>query len=332
MGLGVLVAVLAGCSGAETTAPPATSRSVQPPETPPSAAVAGRLADEDEKAPLGAGMAPVMIWRRDSKLVDAAAPMLPDDAGVARATDAGSKMSAEDARVADAATMEEPTEPAPPALPAPVHRYDFAGDDERVLDRVGSAHGTARHGAMQQDGAIRLDGADDFVELPSGPLSDLSDLTILVWLSWEGGECWQRVFDFGQAFPRSDGAVTVASSLFLTPRACPSNFPAVGHVSSAGNEHIVSDAQLVSTSKLQLGVTFDSTARVLRLIVNGQTIAEQRTALQLQTLRAADSWIGRSHFANDPGLRGRIDELRIYASALDQDTLSKLYEGGPDAP
>jgi uncharacterized protein len=51
------------------------------------------------------------------------------------------------------------------------------------------------------------------------------------------------------------------------------------------------------------------------------------------TLRPADlgampaSYIGRSHFAGDPYLDGRIDDLRIYNRALSPEEILSLYSG-----
>ena len=103
-----------------------------------------------------------------------------------------------------------------------IHRYSFDGEGTQVVDSVGSADGSLQNGAVL-DGAghVTLDGKDDYVNLPNGLLSGLTDATLVAWLAWSGGPEWQRVFDFGSTDAGEDMVGNATSSLFLTPKANP---------------------------------------------------------------------------------------------------------------
>ena len=96
---------------------------------------------------------------------------------------------------------------------AMVLRYDFAGEGTVVFDLVGMADGAVRGGAtLDGRGGVQLDGYDDFVDLPNGTISGLTETTIMVWLRWDGGTCWQRVFDFGSS-TNAEGEVLIDKML-----------------------------------------------------------------------------------------------------------------------
>lgn len=215
----------------------------------------------------------------------------------------------------------------------PIHRYDFSGFGSYVFDGAGAAHGRALGGALLfGTGALRFDGLDDYVELPPGLLSPLSSVTILAWLQWDGGACFQRVFDFGSriVLPIPPFTETVTSSFYLTVDRCPSNTPAVAYVEQQRREHTFAMAPLAAPAMVQLGVTFDGPTQMMRLIVNGVVVAEQKSAMRLAALRDELAWLGRSLFVADPWFAGELTELRIYDRALDERTLVQVFTAGPD--
>ncbi len=44
--------------------------------------------------------------------------------------------------------------------------------------------------------ALALDGSGQYVQLPTN-VADHEETTISTWVYWQGGNSWQRVFDFG---------------------------------------------------------------------------------------------------------------------------------------
>jgi hypothetical protein len=200
------------------------------------------------------------------------------------------------------------------------------------VDSVGDAHGTLHGGATLAMGMVGLDGTEDYVELPQGILSNLTDVTLLAWIRWDGGDCWQRVFDFGEVVA-TDSQPHTNSTLYLTVRRCPGDLASAGFKDGQGqNEYLDSLAVLPTTRFVQVGVVFDSLNARLSLVLDGAVIAEQSTRLNLKTLRDVHSWLGRSQYNADPYLAGHIDEFRIYAQALNAETLAQTFTAGADQP
>jgi len=100
------------------------------------------------------------------------------------------------------------------ADPNVVGQWKFDGPSgTTVIDSSSNNnHGTIYGGAsLDGSGQLTLDGIDDYVDLPIGPVvASLTNCTFAVWVDFsnEGG-AWQRVFDFG-----NDTTV----NMFLTPR------------------------------------------------------------------------------------------------------------------
>jgi len=223
---------------------------------------------------------------------------------------------------------------APPAL-APshlIHRYSFDGDGTRAVDSVGSADGRLQGGAVL-DGAghATLDGTDDYIDLPNGLLSGSSDATLIAWLAWNGGPCWQRVFDFGSTDAGEDQVGNATSSLFATPKRCPGTGPATSFT-TVSNEFgsVDSDIAFPVLSVSALAVVVDSNAHELRLYAAGESLGKGKTQ-PLALLSDENDWLGRSQWVQDTYLRGTYDEFRIYDAALSDADLAALEAAGPDA-
>lgn len=224
------------------------------------------------------------------------------------------------------------TPPAPMASHL-IHRYSFGGDGTRASDSVGSADGSLKGGAVL-DGAghATLDGTDDYIELPNGLLSGLSDATLVAWLAWNGGPCWQRVFDFGSTDAGEGQVGNATSSLFATPKRCPGTGPATSFT-TISNEFgsVDSDIPFPVLSVAPLAVVVDASRQELRLYAAGQSLGKGK-ALPLSLLSDENDWLGRSQWVQDTYLRGTYDEFRIYDVALADADLAALEAAGPDAP
>lgn len=216
------------------------------------------------------------------------------------------------------------------------HRYSFAGTGSAVLDRVGSAHGSVINGQLSGSGAVVLTGAlapENYVNLPNGIVSALGSATFEAWLSWDGGEPWQRVFDFGSSAGAEDAREGGAAYLFLTPRSA-ADTVRLSFISS----ETVGEVQVNSTAPLESGVVshvagvVDAQAATLALFINGASVGSIALPSSLAALAVDDNnWLGRSEFPTDPGFSGSLHELRIYSAALSPAQLALSFELGPDA-
>jgi hypothetical protein len=229
---------------------------------------------------------------------------------------------------------------APPAM-TPVHllhRYSFDGDGTRVVDSIGSAHGSVKGGAaLDGAGHVTLDGMDDFVNLPNGLISGLTDVTLVAWLAWNGGHCWQRVFDFGSSDAGEDNVGNATSSLFGTPLRCGkaadggmATGPAAVFETTEILGSVDSDFAFPVLDASLFAVVVDSKKQELRLYAAGHALGTGKGA-SLSLLSDDNAWLGRSQWVQDEHLRGTYDEFRIYDVALDDAELAAMEAAGPDA-
>ncbi len=272
----------------------------------------------------------------DAAALDAAEPMLDaaadsggsDAGGDAAIADAAPDGAARDGAVADAgdAGSDAGTDS------SLFLRYDFAGTGTLVRDQIGSAHAQAIGGAqLDGSGGLTLDGSNDYVDLPNGLLSNRVSVTMVAWLTWTGTGCWQRVFDFGSSDAGEGNAGDATSALSLTTASCAEN------VLTAFNEYegdlrSVLGAAVARNTAIQLALVFDGATSNVSLYANGARVGRAASLIPLSQLRDVNNWLGRSQWIQDPYLRARFDEFRLYARALSDSELAALYTRGPDAP
>jgi hypothetical protein len=220
------------------------------------------------------------------------------------------------------------------------HRYDFEGTGTTVTDRVGVAHGTIARGAtlskLAGKGVVLLGGGTGgaYVDLPNHLLSALKNATVEAWVTWGGGDGWQRIFDFGDSTATSpeNNPDKGKSYLFLTPYA--STGVALAGYSLAGNSadaevRVSSDAPLAQSLR-HVAVVADDDGDKLVLYVNGVLASEQAWTASLSAINDVNVWLGRSQFNGDPELSAVFHEFRIYSAALNAEQIAASFNGGPD--
>lgn len=168
-------------------------------------------------------------------------------------------------------------------------------------------------------GALLLDGIDDYVELPIGPLiSQLTNCTIMTWVNWSGAGEWWRIFDFGT----SD-----AVNMFLTPKtgsgdSNPTDVRCLRFAITLGggsNEEQVTAPCELPTGWHHVAVAIDDD-HITTLYLDGTPVAENT----VMTLTPSDlgvtsnNWLGRSQYEGDSLYAGSLDDFRIYDQALSE--------------
>ncbi len=228
----------------------------------------------------------------------------------------------------------EPIEDAPVAATSMLLlRYDFEGEGDTVTDLVGEADGRILGGAtLDGSGSLQLDGDNDYVDMPNGILSDLESLTITAWLSWGGGACWQRVFDFGSTDEGEDFAGNATTSLFLTPASCPRGVLTFMTERTADKQSLLTGSPLPADRQAHVTLVLDGARSEVSLYVDGELQGINTTSHSMQDLRDVNNWLGRSQWIQDRFLRARYDELRIYGAALTPDEVADLHARGPEQP
>ena len=165
--------------------------------------------------------------------------------------------------------------------------------------------------------AVSLDGNDDYVSLPAGIMSPISDCTIACWVKLSSNATWSRIFDFGTG---------TATNMFLTPQGGAGKIRYAIRYSGSAEQQIDGTAALPTGSWRHVALTW--TANTGRLYVNGVQVG-QNTSMTLNpsTLGYTNrNYIGRSQYA-DPYLSGLVDDFRIYGRALSASEITQLYNG-----
>ena len=174
-------------------------------------------------------------------------------------------------------------------------------------------HATLVNGPTRVTGkggnAVDLDGTDDHVNLPANVVGTLNNFSISTWVHLDAATTWSRIFDFGSG---------ENAYMFLTPAAGGSNNVRFTITTSggAGEQSINGTAALPTGVWTHVAVTLSGNLGVL--YVNGTEVGrnENISLKPLDLGATTQNWIGRSQYAADSYLNGRVDDFRIYSGAL----------------
>jgi hypothetical protein len=211
--------------------------------------------------------------------------------------------------------------------PALGHRYSFSETSgTSVADSVG---GTAWNGSLPNSGTFSggqlslASGSQQYVSLPAGIVSTVSNFTIEAWVKLNSTANWNRVFDFGN---------NATSYMFLTPQNGTTSKVRFAITTSGGG----GEQQINGLSALSSGIWYH-VAVVLNgntgiLYVNGAPVGTNSAmTLKPSSLgNTANNYVGRSQYSADPYLNGVIDEFRIYNVALSASEIAASDALGPN--
>ena len=292
----------------------------------------------------GAACAPQVVKAIDDPATSAAGGGQHGDTGGTSSGGAADRPDADlpDANRPDADPPDADHSDAGGAAPEPtlrgdalIHRYSFSGTGSVVLDEKGAAHGAVINAQLSGKGAVVLDGAaalPEYVDLPNQLISGLEDATFEVWLTWKGGEGWQRIIDFGDDTSHQEDARSFGGSyLFLSPHGSGNFLRVVYRAPDVDEIKIDVTPGLPAGVARYVAIVFDDTHDEMRVYVDGVLSGSVAVPGKLSQIHDVNDWLGRSQFAVDPALSGSIDELRIYDQALSSAEIEKSMQSGPDA-
>ena len=197
----------------------------------------------------------------------------------------------------------------------------FYAFDTDAREHLALYNGTLRNSAVitnetGRGNVLSLDGVSQYARLPN-PVANACSFA--AWIKWNGGDEWQRVFDFG---------TNTSRYLFLTPRADSGNMRFGITTNGNGAEQIIEAPGAMPTgSWCHVAVTLDGSNGLLYL--NGQPVGTNSslTIRPWQTM-ARSNYIGRSQWP-DPTFNGKIDAFRIFGRALSDAEIRNLAYAHP---
>lgn len=210
-----------------------------------------------------------------------------------------------------------------------IHRYDFSGSGTDATDSIGDKHGAIVGGGIKSDGVLTLDGVNQYVSLPAGMISSLTDATFEVWFTWSGGEDYQRIMDFGD----TTGSPMIGNSYLYLAASRPEEGPGSGFSLVGNSAEIETEAPNVLSLGVQYHIVLvtDETNGAFSLYIDGAFQSGIAFTSSLGALNDINCYLGRSLFEADAYLNGSIDEFRIYDVALSQAQIAYSRAQGPNA-
>jgi len=182
------------------------------------------------------------------------------------------------------------------------YSFDIDGHDESDVFDATLENGAAIVSNWARGEVLYLSGEEQYV---SFPLSLGNARTFAAWVKWEGGDAWQRIFDFG---------TDTSAYMFLTPSANSGKMRFAINAGS-GEQILEAPAALPVNQWCDVAVTLE-TGGLGTLYLGGEPVAEADISIAPWSLLARELYIGKSQFSADPYFTGRIDNFNVYGSAL----------------
>lgn len=223
-----------------------------------------------------------------------------------------------------------------------IHRYSFDEPSgcRMAHDSLGGAHGrviaTTNSATFTGNGELSVGvgiANPSYVKLPPGIISSESEISVEAWLTYQGAtlvgpwQGWERVFDFGDQLTGFG-----KTYFFMTPRN-DSMLPrfVVSSNDIAGEKPILNWPGVFHSNVLyHVAATYSPARRVAKFYINGRSPVVGTATTPLAVINDINNWLGRSQFSQDPYLKARFDEFRIYRGLLQDSDIAADYAAGPD--
>jgi hypothetical protein len=211
-----------------------------------------------------------------------------------------------------------------PTLPAPdlIAHYPF---DQTSGTNAPDASGNGKNGTLiggatwvagrVGSNAVRLSGANQYVDLPNALVQGCTDFTFAGWVNLAANPNWGRVFDFGNGTP---------TNMFLTTRAGGATLRFAIKNNGGAEQQISYATSLPLNQWRHVAVTLSGNTG--RLYLSGIQVA-QNTNVVLNPINLGATpnvWLGRSQYTADPYLNGTLDDVRLSCRAYSADEIAAL--------
>lgn len=171
--------------------------------------------------------------------------------------------------------------------------------------------------------ALRFDGSDDYIALPTIQSGLTDGLTVSVWAYPTSVRNWARFIDFGNG--------SSSDNILFSRRSTTNNLVLeVWNGSTSGGYVTATDAIELNTWQM-FSTTVDMSGAA-KIYKNGELIASGTTGVPANVERQSN-YFGKSNWSADSYYKGYMDDIWIYNRVLDSSEIWNLYIGGPaEAP
>ncbi len=213
------------------------------------------------------------------------------------------------------------------------HRWSFDNNQ----DSVGGANLNLVGGASFTGGQLELPGGGartNYASAPgiTGTLASSQSVTIEAWFTLDTLQNWSKVWMFGTA-----GAQPALSYIDYTPyTGLAGNLPKIDFDSNIGNElNTGGDAAgslLSANTQYYVAAIYDATNNLMSFYTNGVLTdsASMGGGNITQLGNTAQNFFGAAVNFNDPDMDGRINEVRIWNTALTAGDITSHNALGPN--
>ncbi len=194
------------------------------------------------------------------------------------------------------------------------HRYSM--DDSTVTDSIGGANGAPINNITFSGGQAVFPGTaasgptGDYIALPGGLVSSYNSVTFEMWATIQPNGTWNQICTFG------DQSGTAGNTyLAIIPHSGPGDYRMT--IKTLGVERATGGATPVDTgTPVHLVAVYSADVGKELLYANGRLVSTLSTTIDIANVNNANSWLGRSLFDGDAGMKGSIDEFRIWNGPL----------------
>ena len=194
-----------------------------------------------------------------------------------------------------------------------VARWEFDGTSrDKTTNSMNAALRTANYTESNKSGtrALSLDGSSNYAQLPY-QAGNMNAMTFCSWVYWNGGNAWQRIFDFGNGED---------AYFFLTPS---NGSNMVFEIKANGTTQNMTATKLGTGAWKHVAVTMTSGS--VKIYVDGSQVASSTSiTLKPSDVAGVCNYLGRSQFAADPLFSGNLDDVRIYNYVLSQSEIQDI--------
>jgi hypothetical protein len=222
-----------------------------------------------------------------------------------------------------------------------IHRWSFSeASGTNIIDSIGTANGKIVVIGTNTDysrlsGMVRLAGGTraqaDYIELPSGLVHSLTNVTIELWATPRVGQIWSRIFDFGPGNNTQAGTFFLSfcrGSTSLNQQRFEFGSPASWTVDTGTATTVSNQYHYVVTWSANGASDGGGLAQWFR---DGVLQASTNTgAMSIANINDTVLWLGRSQFTADASATADYNEVRIYSHAMSPTEIFISKTNGPD--